>query len=68
MKVQGRCHCGKITYEAELDPAAVASCHCTDCQMLTGTAYRVSVAWNNAIFSRRRSKSGAAPRCLGQRI
>ena len=43
MKVQGRCHCGKISYEAQLDPAGVLVCHCTDCQMLTGTAYRVSV-------------------------
>ena len=43
MKVQGKCHCGSITYEAEIDPAGVSVCHCTDCQMLTGSAYRVSV-------------------------
>ncbi|MES3002590.1 MAG: GFA family protein [Pseudomonadota bacterium] len=43
MKVQGRCHCGQISYEAEIDPAGVSVCHCTDCQMLTGSAYRVSV-------------------------
>ena len=44
MKVHGRCHCGEIEYEAEVDPAQVGICHCTDCQVLTGTAYRVSVA------------------------
>ena len=43
MHVDGGCHCGYITYEAEVDPDAVAICHCTDCQHLTGTAYRVSV-------------------------
>ena len=43
MKVQGRCHCGSIAYEAEIDPARVSACHCTDCQMLTGSAFRVSV-------------------------
>jgi hypothetical protein len=43
MKVDGRCHCGKITYEAEVDPGAVGICHCTDCQALTGSAYRVIV-------------------------
>jgi hypothetical protein len=43
MKVQGSCHCGSIKYEAEVDPARVTICHCTDCQRLTGTAFRVSV-------------------------
>jgi len=43
MHVQGRCHCGQITYEADVDPAEVSACHCTDCQMLCGSAYRVSV-------------------------
>ncbi|PJZ69415.1 aldehyde-activating protein [Leptospira perolatii] len=43
MKVTGQCHCGKISYEAVLDTEKVSICHCTDCQMLTGSAYRVSV-------------------------
>ena len=43
MKIDGGCHCGFITYEAEIDPAAVCICHCTDCQVLTGSAYRVSI-------------------------
>jgi hypothetical protein len=38
MKVQGRCHCGGVSYEAEVDPEKVSICHCTDCQMLTGAA------------------------------
>jgi hypothetical protein len=43
MKVEGQCHCGQIAYEAEVDPEKVSICHCTDCQVLTGTAYRLSV-------------------------
>jgi hypothetical protein len=40
MKIDGRCHCGYITYEAEVDPEKVMICHCTDCQMLSGSAFR----------------------------
>jgi hypothetical protein len=43
MKVTGRCHCGAIAYEAEIDPARVRACHCTDCQRLSGSAYRATV-------------------------
>ena len=44
MKVKGRCHCGQISYEAEVDPNAVIICHCTDCQALTGSAFRAVVS------------------------
>ena len=44
MKIDGRCHCGNISFEAEVDPAAVAICHCTDCQRLSGSAFRANVA------------------------
>jgi len=43
MKIDGGCHCGNISYTAEVDPEKVAICHCTDCQTLSGTAFRVSV-------------------------
>lgn len=44
MKVTGRCHCGAIAYEAEVEPGTVNICHCTDCQMLTGSAFRANIA------------------------
>jgi hypothetical protein len=44
VKVKGRCHCGAITYEAEVTPGAVNVCHCLDCQMLTGSAFRANIA------------------------
>jgi len=50
MKVEGGCHCGRIAYEAEVDPNAVGICHCTDCQTLTGSAYRVSAPAPAASF------------------
>lgn len=43
MKIDGACHCGSIKYEAVVDPAKVAICHCMDCQVLSGTAYRTVV-------------------------
>ena len=43
MNIDGGCHCGNITYEAEVDPEKVAICHCTDCQSLSGTAFRTVV-------------------------
>lgn len=50
MKVEGRCHCGQISFEAEIDPGAVRICHCTDCQTLTGSAFRVNVQTPAASF------------------
>jgi hypothetical protein len=44
MKVDGSCHCGAIHYEAEIDPDTASICHCTDCQALTGSAFRVTVS------------------------
>ena len=43
MKIDGACHCGYITIEAEADPDKTTICHCTDCQALTGSAFRVTV-------------------------
>jgi len=43
MKIDGRCHCGEITFEAEVDPDALHICHCTDCQTLSGSAFRANI-------------------------
>ena len=43
MKVEGSCHCGNVTYDAEINPRYVVICHCTDCQTFSSAPYRVSV-------------------------
>ena len=43
MNITGGCHCGAIRYEAEVDPATAGVCHCTDCQQLSGTAFRFTI-------------------------
>jgi hypothetical protein len=38
MEIDGQCHCGQVTYRADIEPEKVSVCHCTDCQSLTGFA------------------------------
>jgi len=40
MEIDGQCHCGSIRYRATLDPDRVVVCHCSDCQSLSGSAFR----------------------------
>jgi hypothetical protein len=40
MQVHGACHCGKVTFTAEIDPAKVMICNCADCQTLSGAPLR----------------------------
>jgi hypothetical protein len=43
MHIDGSCHCGSITFTAEIDPSRVMVCHCTDCQVLSGSPFRAIV-------------------------
>jgi hypothetical protein len=43
MKIQGACHCGYVTFAAEIDPDTAGICHCTDCQTISGSAFRTTV-------------------------
>ncbi|WP_321344141.1 GFA family protein [Breoghania sp.] len=43
MRIDGGCHCGAITFEADVDPAGVYVCSCTDCQILSGSPYRIVI-------------------------
>ena len=40
MQVHGACHCGKVTFTAEVDPTKVMICNCADCQTLSGAPFR----------------------------
>ena len=44
MHINGACHCGSISFTAEIDPSRVTVCHCTDCQVLSGSPFRAVVA------------------------
>lgn len=43
MHITGACHCGAISFSAEIDPSRVMVCHCTDCQVLSGAPFRAVV-------------------------
>lgn len=43
MKLDGQCHCGDVRFEAEADPQNAVMCHCSDCQILSGTAFRTAI-------------------------
>ena len=53
MKIDGGCHCGYVTYEAEADPQKTAICHCADCQTLSGSAFRTVVFTREGTFKLR---------------
>lgn len=63
MLIDGQCHCGAITFEAEVDPAAVSVCHCTDCQTLTGSPFRVTAVCTKADVR----LTGGTPKIYGKR-
>src|SRR3954469_15917858 len=50
MKIEGGCHCGFITFEAEVDPEKTSMCHCIDCQMLSGAPFRASIPVQDSAF------------------
>jgi hypothetical protein len=40
----GGCQCGKIRYEITEAPQLIYTCHCTDCQRITGSAFSLGIA------------------------
>ena len=53
MRIDGGCHCGRLSYEADVDPEKVGVCHCTDCQTLSGSAFRTVVPAPKETFTLR---------------
>ena len=50
MNVDGTCLCGQIQFEADIDPKTTTICHCTDCQINSGTAFGYVVGAVNESF------------------
>lgn len=40
MNISGQCHCGAISFTAQVDPSKVLVCHCSDCQQFSGAPFR----------------------------
>lgn len=51
MRINGACHCEAVRFTAEIDPAQVTVCHCSDCQVLSGAPMRAIVRAAMADFS-----------------
>ena len=43
MEIDGQCHCGSVRYTATVDPHNASACHCTDCQRISGSAFRTTI-------------------------
>ena len=56
----GGCHCGALRYEISEAPRLVYTCHCTDCQRLTSSAFSMGVVIPEGGFR----LTGAEPRRL----
>ena len=50
MLVHGQCHCGAIAFEAEVDPGLARICHCTDCQITSGSLFRANIVARDRTF------------------
>ncbi len=58
MNITGSCHCGTIKFTATVNPKKVVLCHCTDCQVMAGSAFRTVVMSdaNSMIFTQGKAK------------
>jgi hypothetical protein len=50
LPLTGGCQCGKIRYTLTEAPLLVYTCHCTDCQRLTGSAFSLGVIVPESAF------------------
>jgi hypothetical protein len=50
MKIDRRCHCGYVSFEAEADPETTTICNCTDCQTMSGAPLRAGIITRPGTF------------------
>lgn len=43
MQVTGSCYCRQVRFKADVRPETSTVCHCTDCQKLSGSPWRLTV-------------------------
>ena len=50
LPLTGSCQCGNIRYEIAQAPQLVYTCHCTDCQRITSSAFSLGIALPEPAF------------------
>jgi hypothetical protein len=60
LPLTGGCLCGAIRYKITRPPILVYTCHCTDCQHLTGSAFAIGIS----VLDEAVHLSGKAPRII----
>ena len=50
LPLTGGCQCGKLRYEVSEAPLLVYSCHCTDCQKMTSSAFSMGLVIADRAF------------------
>ena len=50
LPLTGSCQCGQIRYEITDVPELVYTCHCTDCQRITSSAFSLGIALPETAF------------------
>ncbi|ORU94462.1 MAG: hypothetical protein A6F71_09285 [Cycloclasticus sp. symbiont of Poecilosclerida sp. M] len=50
-KKTGHCLCGSVSYEINSPPVFSITCHCTDCQKATGSAFSINIGVPDDAFS-----------------
>jgi hypothetical protein len=56
----GGCQCGKLRYEITEAPRLVITCHCTDCQRMTSSAFSIGLVIADRAFR----LTGSEPRLV----
>jgi hypothetical protein len=50
LPLTGGCHCGALRYEISIAPLLTYTCHCTDCQRITSTAFSLGIIVPESAF------------------
>ena len=59
----GGCQCGAIRYEITQPPQMVYTCHCTDCQRMTSSAFSIGCVLAEGVFRVVRCEPKAVTPC-----
>jgi len=58
MKIDGSCHCGYVTFEAQADPETTTVCNCIDRQTMSGAPLRAVIIARPGTFRTSGQRSG----------